>query len=1216
MFTTPSRQTLGGGSRRSQSSIPGSRGATPMSFRESPAASLAGSRPRKDVNRSSPTSRSATYRDRRSHLQPYIVDPESSGNVKGFVGTSGDAMAVDDAEGSVVGGRRATLLDEGTILARDDVYVVSASHKLPIEVMQALESAEHSRDAITSAMDARIGYAYVAFKDRCYAWCFSGSTRVAPACYVFPAPPPSTQAAPNTFPPFCAFVERSSGQEPGLLLVSREGKVRLWNSIASSRALSEDAHELDVALGAGESVTSLQRCQTSAFVVATSQSRLLRLDVPHRGGRLQAEVSSFSQPRGFFGRFFGAAATFTLGGDESFSVTAAPSPDAADAWTLYAISKRGVQKWGLGERSGGETMIAEQDLRQPIASVLFGLPEKDDGSGADTAGLELLSGAITTNGALLILFEHSPTSAGIISFGVAVATYEKVASSFVISRAVQLHYTHARSAGPSDAPRLIAPYGGPVLFIQFEDVVVLRLLEDDFEEVVSLKHPLQNRFMGYGAESIDVERETDVVGVPFFTSSSGTLLVDVWVGAAAALAKKLCTPREHTAVRTERLMVKLEQAVFFGNNIASPISYDLPLDFEGDLSLAAEQLSTSIVTSETQALPDVVELRLHLQYRAARLHDLITFIASNNCLQKLSHSSRRRLSSDAELLAAALEVWQYHGAQLSGARGTFGTLSPLSVAITKIMTESGQATRDDVVRAFFRHHLPQIPRVLDELLHQTSALSSSPLDQRSVLILESARVVNIIFNAARVFRRDSGKVYAFQATQTAFEAWSITASDLDVLEGLFHTTLRLVNERTRELGTAVDANVQEGFNTEGSAPLSPARLQKELKLQLCELASNALATFEERLAYLNASAQTGDQPAHQRDYALLEARYRTARPQMILPLLAVGHSGRAFTLAEQHADFRTLTLLSHQLEASQEAARQRAEKYLDRYGQAFAFQLFQWYIEQGRLRTLLDVPDKYSPLLLDFFERSDNPRLAWLHDILLERHSTASRTLVQIADSEGKAAQKKLMLSLGKLAHCADLTEAQIMAEDEQDQIELIDDQLDMVNAHQLLRDFYESVIPGCSRDVENGCAAVSEAVAYNLESLPALHAWYASAVRSILRGDVVSAEDLIDLLTLPLAADDRIHDYTTALEVYLREKGTSEARLDASLASVWLRILLRDDWPSITDTSGKTDAELSDQLRHTALYAALKWAADHSAQSNWCWNLRRSWQGSQRLTC
>ncbi len=83
----------------------------------------------------------------------------------------------------------------------------------------------------------------------------------------------------------------------------------------------------------------------------------------------------------------------------------------------------------------------------------------------------------------------------------------------------------------------------------------------------------------------------------------------------------------------------------------------------------------------------------------------------------------------------------------------------------------------------------------------------------------------------------------------------------------------------------------------------------------------------------------------------------------IRPLVGIGRSDRAFALAEQYEDFRTLVELCNEAQLRSPA---RLDSYLERYKQPFAFELYAYYLEHGQPRVLLEQKSEHSQLVLDF----------------------------------------------------------------------------------------------------------------------------------------------------------------------------------------------------------------------------------------------------------
>lgn len=61
-------------------------------------------------------------------------------------------------------------------------------------------------------------------------------------------------------------------------------------------------------------------------------------------------------------------------------------------------------------------------------------------------------------------------------------------------------------------------------------------------------------------------------------------------------------------------------------------------------------------------------------------------------------------------------------------------------------------------------------------------------------------------------------------------------------------------------------------------------------------------------------------------------------------------ASQAYKLAEHHYDFETLVWLCNHPTAGSGTA--KLQEYIERFGEDFAFVLYQWYIDQGEHSTL------------------------------------------------------------------------------------------------------------------------------------------------------------------------------------------------------------------------------------------------------------------------
>jgi hypothetical protein len=192
---------------------------------------------------------------------------------------------------------------------------------------------------------------------------------------------------------------------------------------------------------------------------------------------------------------------------------------------------------------------------------------------------------------------------------------------------------------------------------------------------------------------------------------------------------RLSTGVDKIQVLTRRLKSKVERGVFHSNELRNPISFDLPQDIGGNLMAAVEQLSQEIVQSQSLGLSNTGDLRIQLADRLEKLHGLASFLAASGKLSVLSQNVLRRLSSDAELVAAAIDVWDSYNASLSDSLSQEGTLDTLAGAIRDTIEDTPDVNWEgDIVRTFFRRHLHLLNQVLSRLSSNTEAetVTASP----------------------------------------------------------------------------------------------------------------------------------------------------------------------------------------------------------------------------------------------------------------------------------------------------------------------------------------------------------------------------------------------------------------------------------------------------------------------------------------------------------
>ncbi|KDN53044.1 hypothetical protein K437DRAFT_292500 [Tilletiaria anomala UBC 951] len=1116
-----------------------------------------------------------------------------------------------------------------------------------------------------------------------------------------------------------------------VLVHKRTGHLTLIASIATSstdaNSLSQQGTTARMALAPSEIVTVVHRLSASSntLVLATSHARLFRAHVVSQGGRVHLHLESqpLASSRSLLGKlFFGgvdvgaAAAASAAGADYAGSIRSLSScalstgVESDGRHELLVVSGCTLQRWlvDAGIRgnndgsalatasSSGDKLLGSVEVRslfdqEPKSSPVPQLEVHDAQwlLGGDVALLYSCAASATTTparrfGILIVTTAahsaHSTSSRVLTKAATSNTKQTKVgtdrsSSTFRIRTDIRLgsggsadgSFSMAADPRPNSAPRLAAPFGGPVLYAIWPNTVINVILgrallprgdgfEDDngdsemlsnlvargpraeagaeaeeevFQHIIHLKQAHQNRLLGFGVEGVDIMPPTQAGGrsiapLPVLTARSGALLFEFdWLRAEAIVTSKTLGERgdvqgerdragERLQMKVGRCQSQLEAAVFFGDLPGNPLEFSIHAGSLGSsstiandqhlaIAIAATQLSASLLSSSSPYLPPILDTRAQLAERLARHQRLLQVLGDGGDREEgavvwamLDASTKDQLRDHALLLAAALEIWVENEAQ---ARGR--SLHVLRQAVNTVLSEASvisEHQQEDTLRAFFTHHLrPLLTQLFALFAAQLKAGSfrEAPLGSKTDVLLHVNRVLVAAFQGARRWVEEGDQEQAQwpgPVPASAFESWTCSSASLDALQNSFDATEALLRERSRELGSGIDIDVQ-GFISEGT---QAQREQHELKSYLVQLAHFTLAAYEQRLAYLSLIvADESDALAQQERQALL-ARFKTARPQVIHSLSRIGSGDQAFSLAERHRDFQVLAQLCTDDERVG-SAQSLLHHYVDRYGQPFAFELYAHFVASGQYRRLLEQHSKYIDHLSAFLAaHPELDSLAWIHEVGQARFRDASGTLASVAVSERVLVREQLEFSLAKLAYAAELSEEEVAQEGPQLELQRIDDMLDVVYVQTKLSECFAkqmgSAQAPASHDSDADAYIALFAQRLLQDAYPAFQQHFKECWELCATGQVLGVEDLIDVLTLKDNVDELSEPhFIQALQTYVRaHESLPEARRLAILRAYWRRVLLHDAWEDVSNTAGKSDAEVKQALRETELYCAI----------------------------
>ncbi|PLW07853.1 hypothetical protein PCANC_24721 [Puccinia coronata f. sp. avenae] len=1120
-----------------------------------------------------------------------------------------------------------------SLLLQDDFHAVTAYSPLPSDVVKMVSKVDINVDALKGHIDHVTGFACVWSRRVCCVWNFTRRTATLPTCYSFPCPISNTNSVlVNTLAPLplASLISHSSNlsnatrREPGLLLISTTGELRAWDSLSLALSGVDKFATIQIQLQDAELVRCLQPLMScpGSFIIATSHTRLFRISIsPGMSGR-PTVVSSLMSRSTTWGTKLGSLIRWGQAYDPKAGIVAlAASPPlegdtsmvGGEVWALEVTGN--LQRWQLGFTSGSEKFLWEKEINSIVLESLGCSSDVDVLTMAERIEFTLLDAKVTYTRDLAVLVsyindsevEQAQTSIQPRSYAIVILEVLSSSSLPVVSHIVKAKHREYPDPRPETSPSLSLPNGGPAAFIVFpERIVCLSLSEGaDYEEIVSLKSQANNRNIGHGATPLIIravkDKDEKSPTIKLITTSSGILEIAL---DSEELEKLGTTIVEEQIIRdTYRLKTQLEQAVFFGDNDANPVEFHLQADLSGNLGEAAEKLSQGILSSSAAHLPPIVDLRAQLADRIGRLQLLIRFINSTGMLNKVPKHGQRRLSSHLELLAATNALWLHHNNKInalshSGRRQrTF-----LSEVIITYMNSLGQKSDQDIIRSFFRNHASDIVSILVIVQSKLKSGKSTKLHTRSSQLMEANEILLTVYNAAIDIRKTHIKMYDLE-NDTTTEPWTSTLNLLDILQSHYEATLDILQQRTREFGSAMDderapfgadsANLLMGADEDANGVSSDKSqwLHHTLKDQLIELVEKSLAMMRERMTFLESTLGM----THP-DTKSIQERYLRLRPQLIFGLVKVKRQARAINLAEEQKDFRTLVELCHALTPSE--TEQRERNYISKYREEFAFQLYQWYVEQGRYHELLSQDPIYAPFITSFLDKMDYGKVSWIHDLAIDRFGHASQVLLKEAEAEKNLADQKIMLSLGKLCKVAQIDEGEHLdSEKILQEVENVDDRLDILQAQLRLCEQCKTILESQPQyslfSLEQQIEVLTQHLAPNLDNRPAFKQLFDRYIRQILAGDALKIEDLIEFYGLKANLDEQVEDFVIALDVFSRAKDLVPGRAQLALKSVWRRIYIHEDWQALKKSSNLSDQDLIACLKSTALYHVLSSAID-----------------------
>ncbi|KAL5532748.1 hypothetical protein ACEPAF_4522 [Sanghuangporus sanghuang] len=1061
---------------------------------------------------------------------------------------SADSNAMDVDGG--VSQSEGKLISE-VVFAQSEEQKITLLSPLPVEVLQVLRNTDFVSDSFVGDVDTRNSFCLIASVKTCFVWKYAQLLPGVPTCYIFPCP--NRYSEPEV--PFCALLSFGPSREPGLILLSSYGELRFWDSISLGLTGGEATDDSLLDLRSDETLTGLLYAEPQKFIATSSTGRLFLFSVTSSDGRFRISSHPFSltRPQGTVERLrIGFWGDNTPKYTPGWIVAAAVTDVNDDGFQLWSCSDMKISRWSVYHK-GWEQFESEEDIEDRLVSTLRRTfpPAKD----IKDLDLELLDIAFDAQKNLVLFSSFNAGYEDVSGMDTRPRRYYiivrlKRGETLEVTSIRTVPYQTISSDRANIHPRMRLMSGGQLYGVQFGDAVAFVARDNDYSNILTLKN-LQDRTFGCGVADNSKEllfmNSEVLMRVEMDIQKINSYSVNAWRGTSV---KSIMT-----------------QAILFGSNPKNPLLFTFPPDVdEESLIIGAEQLSCAVLASDPQVVRPNPDLTQQILERKERLRFLIHFINENAVLSKMSQTSRQRLATDAEKLYANQELWLLYCERINIGYDEH----ILCNAIVAYMEGSHARHYDDDLRAFFGHQtreigdlLPYIRQVVEDIIRNYELAAQIP----DALHRGIDHVLTIL-SAAWSYREANLGVYGISGPM--LNPWTSTSVVVKIVLDFFNLSDELFTKFPPESENEIIRATREQFPV---------------------LGETVLRCFRERLEWLESPA-AADEVGNENEKRSLRERFQQVRPHVLHTLFKHGQSRYAFELAEKFRDFRSLVDLCHSTPpiypTSSSVYSGYIKAYIEKYKEEFTDELYLWYIEHAELRCIFEQSDVYEEYIDAFFEKHPYPNISWVHDLGKGNWASVSTTLLPQIEQTMDLETRHVMLSIGKLAQIIE-GEKKSKSPETQAVLDAYHDGLDYVSVHHKLFDELRAFLEGSKAklSLDSQVDIIIKGIAPSLKAKthPGFCAQLKSSVKELLQDRALKVEDLVDVLTLK----ESTLDFEISLELVKEARDIPEARQLSAYRTVWRRIYIRDDWESISKTTNRTDTQLVERFRKTALYATVR---------------------------
>lgn len=700
-------------------------------------------------------------------------------------------------------------------------------------------------------------------------------------------------------------------------------------------------------------------------------------------------------------------------------------------------------------------------------------------------------------------------------------------------------------------PKLYIPNPGLTAFIvigssviltsiditQIKDGSMKRFYQPHWEDLVKFKSSVDIIGLGYEDSS-----ENSNASVVLLTSNVGVLRVEKFPESAEA---NVSIQEDTSPVQFAKSHI--EQSIFYENSAA--IDFDIQDSLSNEVVIeATRKVLNEIMDSSSPYLPEFLASLIDFQEFKAQLFRALIHCIKRNCID-VADEVIPDIVECLEKTEVSIHMWHYVNEEA-------GKSNRLVDILRKVIAETVPTIAEDenIIRKYFSQHIFTINQVFTKLI--TILLSSR---------FSLFQVVHLIVKTM------SEGVYA---------------NEMEYICGQISRPRRLWIFETDLLLRIEEVYSQVYCNNEDYEYVLTQE-ERSTMVQLCEV----LYYFvNSAIRFMETESGTTDQLKGYRKW------YKIHKSQWINALVRFGCQSSAIEITERYNDFSSLAqILENEKATIQESKGEASHEYgnlmeayalyFNKFGYDFASNLFDLYLKNGDIRSILGAINGHNAYVTRYFQENYKltSEISWIRDLLDGNYIDASKTIVYSATTKLDDLQenREFKFSLAKLAA--------VSASNNQSANK------DSVLASELLLESERSLIP--IRVQNNLYELVMELVAGNTNTLVEFFAqnfinekvnaergvqiiepFYQSFVvnKPLLRGN------LITLLTIVKPSLQFLLCFALALKVAACLQ--NESQYQHWCRSIWLRLLaLADDWPQLL-----SNADSSDQLTKEKIYSSI----------------------------